>query len=204
MYGVLKVADVPKEYQDTITAVGITIKMTKQRTGFGYRRYFLCPTCNRKCGKVHLRKERLYCQQCTPLDLYGYRQGLYDEGGTALIIWHMKKLVKTISDKPIKWPFHYFDYLLEKPQGMSNVKYRDTLMKLQILENMRFSAIFFRSRFRAADIKRYTHKAFIDLFELWQVAEYIIFSGVTSPEDFSFLLDDDVFRKRFRMRYFPE
>ena len=189
----LKVSDVPKECQDTYTIAGITINLTTQRTGFRYRRYFLCPRCDRKCGKLHWHKERLYCQQCTPLDLYGYRQSLYDEGGTALIVWHMRKLVKTISDQPIKWPFHYYDYPMELPDGMTAAKYnrwekkqRDTLLKLQILENMRTCAIFLRIPFRAADIKRCTSPDFIKYFELWQVAEFQIFGRGIPPEYFLF------------------
>ena len=185
---VLKVSDVPAEHHDSVTVAGITVSMTRQRTGFGYRRYFLCPTCGRKCGKIHPANKRLYCQRCTPINLYGYRQSLYDEGGTGLIVWRMRKLVKTISSQPIKWPFHYYDYLLEKPPKMRHKKYRDTLMRLQILENMRFEVIFGGAQFRAADIRRYTDAIYVDMFELWQVAKYRIFGVGIPPEKIRYLI----------------
>ena len=71
-------------------------------------------------------------------------------------------------------------------------KYRDTLLKLQILENMRTCAIFLQIPFRAADIKRYTSPDFIKYFELWQVAEFQIFGRGVLPEYFGFILDDEV------------
>ena len=153
----LKVSDIPGGWQNAIKANGICVQLTMQRTGFGHRRYFLCPSCDRKCGKLHFQNEWLYCQKCTPQDIYKYRRGLYDEGGERLIMWHMNKLIKSISNKPIKWPFHYHDYLFGKPQGMSGRKFRNTLMKLQIMENMRFEVIFAGRRFKATHIKGFTN-----------------------------------------------
>jgi len=204
----LKVSDVPKEHQDIVIAISpedggdIDIHLITQRTGFGYRRYFLCPACGRKCGKIHWHKGQLHCRTCTPLDIYGYRQSLYDEGGTALIVWNMRKLVKAISDQPIKWPFHYYDYSIEPPPGMTAAKYnrwekkqRDTLLKLQILENMRTCAIFLGCKFGAADIKRYTSPEFTKYFELWQVAEFQIFGRGIPPEHVGLILDDEVLER---------
>ena len=67
---VLAISDVPAEYRDAATTVGVTVQITTQRTGFGYRRYFVCPSCGRKCGKLHRVECELHCQRCKPLDLY--------------------------------------------------------------------------------------------------------------------------------------
>jgi len=189
----LKVSDVPVEYQDTITAAGVNVQIITQLTGFGRRRYFICPTCERKCGKLHnisYIKNRLYCQSCVPIDLYRVRRSLYDEAGQSLIVWHMNKMVATISDQPIKFPFHYLNYDIDPPPNMSRKKYREALLKLQILENMRFAVIAHGFQYTASDIRKYAGKVFISLFELLQVADFQIFGTRLHPEYYSSLLDE--------------
>ena len=166
----ITIADVPKKYQDSITINRINVRLISQRTGFGYRRYFLCPSCGRKCGKLHAYKDQLNCQICTPHDLYGYRQNLYDEGGERLISWHMERLARKIGIKIIyspreriaskkagehvlDFPFDFLDYYDKPPRGMSRARYIKALLKLQAMERLRFNAIFFGCRYTVKDIK---------------------------------------------------
>ena len=191
--GTLRVSDMPAEYQDTVTVADVTVRITMQRTGFGYRRYFICPNCTRKCGKlnhINLIKGALYCQSCIPINLYHVRRNLYDEAGTSLITWHMGKLAPAISGQPIKFPFDYNRYPIDPPPNMSRKKYRETLLKLQVLENMRFATLARGTRFTAADIRKYTGKCFISLFELWQVLEYQIFGTSIPAEYYSVIMDE--------------
>jgi endogenous inhibitor of DNA gyrase (YacG/DUF329 family) len=160
---VLQVADVPAEYQDAITTAGVTVKIVTQRTGFGQRRYFLCPTCGRKCGKLHRitigekTYKPFFCQKCIPLDLYKSRRNMYDEDSHSLIVWHMNKLAATVIDRPIKYPYCLIDYLTDKPPpGMSWRRYYNTLEKLQRMERLRMAAIFHGMKFTAREIKEYT------------------------------------------------
>lgn len=189
--GIITVADVPREYGNAVTVAGIAVRMVPQRTGFGWRRYFLCPSCGRKCAKLHQIVEGLHCQSCSPVDLYAYRRGLYDEDSHHLIVWHMHKLAATINDEPIQYPYHYFNYPIEPPQGMSHERYRKTLLRLQILENMRYAAIAHGCRFTGADIRHYISERFISLFDLWQVADYQIFGTEVPPEYYCVLLSED-------------
>lgn len=165
----LVMSDVPAEYQDTVTVAGTTIQITMQRTGFGYRRYFICPSCNRKCGKVHLFNKRIHCQQCVPVDLYRYRRGLYDEGGTDLIVYNMiklaesigmkhlpyreRKLAKEAGENVLDFPFNLIDYLDKKPQGMRFRKYVEILEDIQYLEKLRIFAADRRINPRGKDIR---------------------------------------------------
>lgn len=142
-----------KAYQDCVVIAGITVRITQQRTGFGYRRYFLCPCCGRKCGKVHLYEEVLYCQRCIPLSLYRYRQGLYDEGGSALIVWHMERLAEKVGIKRIKFPYWFLDYPDKSPLGIGSKRYLKTLLTIQAMERLRTAAIFLGCRFTAREIK---------------------------------------------------
>jgi len=189
----IPVAAIPPECKPAIIS-GATVRIIMQRTGFGQRRYFLCPACGRKCSKlyhINLLEAMLYCQRCTPINLYRYRQNLYDEGGRALITWHMKKLAAAISDEPIKYPFSYLDYPIEPPQGMRSKRYRNTLLKLQVMENMRVATYAYGCRFAGSDIRKYTRDGFICMFELWQVADYLIFGTEIPPEAYALLLDDE-------------
>jgi len=108
----------------------------------------------------------------------------------------MNRLVRTISDLSIKWPFNYLNYLLEKPPGMRHETYRKTVLKLQMLENMRYTTIAYGCRYSATDIRRYTSEKFIDLFEIWQPAYFQIFGMGIPPEYFSILLSEDMLDKR--------
>ncbi len=191
LWEVLTISDVPHDYVDSVVAGGITVRIVMQRTGFGYRRYFLCPSCSRKCEKLHLLSNGFHCHRCMPFDLYGFRRGLYDEGGDRLITWHMMKLGYTIGIDPIEYPFHYWRYVLERPKSMRQEKYRKTLLKLQILENMRLATLICGCIFTGTDIKKYTSELFIKHFDLWQVDDYLIFGTNIPPEYYGFLLDKE-------------
>ena len=170
--GSMKVSAVADKNNHTVAIEGTDdiVQLTTQCTGFGYRRHFLCPTCGRKCGKIHLFNMWIYCQRCLPLDLYKYRRGLYDEGGTDLIIYHMYKLAKSIGIKIVypyrerklakeagenvlDFPFCLIDYLDKKPPGMRFRKYLCILEDIQYLEKLRILAIVGRINPRGRDIR---------------------------------------------------
>ena len=142
----LSISSLEPEDQEGVTVRGgYPIEIIQQKTGFGFRRYFICPTCGRKCAKVHQiegYEAQLYCQKCIPVSLYRYRQSLYDEGGTALVKWHMWKLADKIGIT-IKFPYCFLDYPDKPPEGIriSQGKYFITLLELQRLEELRVIAI---------------------------------------------------------------
>ena len=157
----LRVSDVPNENQDIITVADTDVQIILQRTGFGYRRYFICPFCDSKCGKLHRISKKLHCPSCTPLDLYAYRRNLYDEGGTTLIVWQTKRLARKIGITDIRFPFDLVDYLDTQPPGVSWRRYIKTLERIQRMERLRFLIIFRGYRFTATEIKRYTEEAWL-------------------------------------------
>ena len=141
--GFIKVGNLPAECQDTTIIAGICVQLIRQRTGFGYRRYFQCPTCGRKCGvlnRIEGISGQLFCWKCSPIDFYAYRRNMHDEGGQALIIFHMKKLASSIGIS-IKFPYCCIDYFDECPPDMRWTRFYRVLEKLSRLENLRVIAI---------------------------------------------------------------
>lgn len=194
MQGAVKISDIPKGAYVNDTEVIINtykVYVIKHPTGFGQRRYFLCPSCGTKCGKLYVDDGYPQCRQCTPINPYRHRQNMYDGGGQDLITWHMYKIFHRIfPGKHIDWPFDCMKYMPDKPKYMSYEKYRIQLLKLQTLENMRCSAIFHGYRATGATIRQYTRKEFVGRFVYWQLKEYFIFGRGIPPEDFAVLLDE--------------
>ena len=149
-----RLKDIPPDLQhDGVRFNGWPLHFAEQRTGYGVRKLFVCPSCGARRAKLVLTQGGIYCHGCAPFNVYRQRCNLYDNGGEKLITYHMQKLAASIGIT-IKWPFCYLDYLLDKPKGMRWSRWQQTMKRLQILEGMRNCAIFFGRRYTAADIKK--------------------------------------------------
>lgn len=175
-YSFVTTAHIPPDTR-RVSIYGGAVDIDLQRTGFGYKRLFICPRCGERRAKLVIHNDGVYCRGCVPFDIYAYRRNMYDEGGQRLIEWHMKR----IADKAglsFKYPFKYI-YFLEDILKLTPAKqdaYRDILVKLQMLENMRFSAIFFGRQFTAKHIREYTNPAYTERFTLYQLMENCYFT----------------------------
>ena len=102
---------------------GIYVHLIYQQTPFGQRRYFMCPCCTRKCAKLHMYGAWWHCQSCIPIRLYRKRQDLYDNGGTALVRWHLNKLLR---DNGLR-------NLWNRPRGMHHRRFENIRAQYRIL-----------------------------------------------------------------------
>lgn len=183
-YGEIAVSDIPEATADRAEVAGRTIDLVRQRTGYGYKRLFLCPSCGQRRAKLLLYNGSIVCRGCIPFDIYQYRRGLYDEGGTDLIVWHMQRAARRAGIR-LAFPFHYVHYIgqyMHLTPKKSRALYAQ-LKRLQMLENMRFCAIMFDAKFTSADIKRYTAPEFTDGLTLWHLKEFCIFTGARPHEN---------------------
>lgn len=187
MYGILRIKDIPNNYTEKvkIRENNSYVFITKQNTGFGAKRFLICPNCDSRRANLYLYQGFMLCRSCLPFDIYKYRRNLYDEGGTRLIEWYMNKLLRCIGINTFSYPFHYWQHIGSKPIHTRQEKFLDTLKKVQVLENMRFSAIIAGKQFTAVDIKKYISKAYIDRYTLQYLDTYVIFASRSEIESFS-------------------
>ena len=114
------------------------IKIEKQKTGFGYKRFFICPVCGKRRQYLYLFNDTYFvCRECTGKNIYKSRTNLYDESTTNIIkhkiIQQLKLLgdtssVRCIADIPERIP--------SKPRYMRQKKYNLICRKLMELAYM--------------------------------------------------------------------
>jgi len=187
LYKILKIKDIPHTYTEKVKIQenNSYVYITKQNTGFGAKRFLLCPNCDSRRATLYLYQGNMLCRSCLPFDIYKYRRNLYDEGGTRLIEWHMNKLLRSIGINAFSYPFHYWQHLGTRPPFVKETRFLNTLKKVQVLENMRFSAIMAGKQFTASDIKKYTSNEYINRFTLQYLDKYVMFASRSEFESFS-------------------
>lgn len=168
----LHVRDIPPTMRhDGVKVGGRPLTFAEQRTGYGVRKLFYCPSCGERRMKLVIAPSGIYCHGCAPFNVYRQRCNLYDNGGEALVTYHMQKLAASIGIT-IKWPFCYLEYL--KPKGMRWSRWQSAMKQLQAMEGMRNTAIFFRRSFTAQDIKARTRPEALEGYTLDYLSRYLI------------------------------
>lgn len=136
-----------------IESTGEYIDLCKQKTGFGYKTFFICPFCGEVRAKLYYSNEadELRCRSCINENVYKYRTNLYDEGGTDLIYYKMFKLGQSIGISPedLKFPFEPLKYTWSKPKYMRYEKFSIVIRQLIILEQLRMNVITFKAKYSA-------------------------------------------------------
>lgn len=82
----IDIRQIPKEYKESVTlkSYGV-LPITKQKTGYGYKRFFLCPSCSQRVQYLYLRDgEVAKCRYCLPQRIYKARTDVYPGGGRTL------------------------------------------------------------------------------------------------------------------------
>lgn len=179
-YRTLKTSQLSADIINSCIVDGQQIEIVRQPTGYGSKRLFLCPTCKDRRAKLIIIAGAICCRGCAPFDVYRERRSLYDEGGYSLIVWHMRKTARA-AGLPLEFPFKYYRYIDPTLRYKKAEARRKALHKLQMLENMRFSAIAFSMTFAGKQIREYTAPAFMEQFTLWQLERFIVFSPSYSP-----------------------
>lgn len=128
------------------------IVLVYQKTGFGHKRFFSCPKCAGRVQHLYLVNGNWSCRKCSGVNRY-YGIQNSTKGGYEEIAYRMKRY----ADKQgIKFDFP-FDYtVFGCDERTKKDKFRQHLMILQALENMRFQAIFYKTKFKPGVIRLVT------------------------------------------------
>lgn len=151
--GINEVKDIVKSDKFSIKGMDCPIYIDEQKTGFGYKKFFICPDCGERRTKLYIINMcNIYCRTCSPK---GPCEGITHttRGGTDEIEYRMAR-VAAIYKIPLKYPFQFYDVIWKRPKYMRYEKWEEGLYKLQVLENMRFQTIFFKKKYSASVINR--------------------------------------------------
>lgn len=128
------------------TSTGQAIEIDRQKTGFGYKKFFICPTCGERRADLYIWRNTFRCRSCYPGNVYAGIQNV-PHGGYRYIEYMMKQVAKS-ERQPLRIPYHFQEWILSpKPKYMRWQKWYDGQKKLQVLENMRFQSIFFKTKY---------------------------------------------------------
>lgn len=125
------------------------IELSWQKTGYGRRCFFVCPSCRKRFIKIYVVDERIRCQNCADLKPY-YGIQYTTKGGYVELEYRMRRY-SLKHDIRFAYPFDYEDFLFDS--RMEKESFRCKIKILQALENMRQQAIFFKSTFTPKQIK---------------------------------------------------
>lgn len=121
--------------------VPIRVKFARQKTGFGYKVFMVCPQCGERRVKLYLIDRYLICRTCIPINVYKGMQHT-TKGGCDYITYIMGRFAQKNGIDFKRHPFHYYEY--DKPKYKHWDKWRDSLTIMQALANMRFQTIFMK------------------------------------------------------------
>lgn len=126
------------------------VQFAGQRTGYGEKKFFICPRCGSRRTKLYLYGDWLLCRSCYPGEFYRTIKNV-TPGGDLYIAHLMRSLARKEQIELQRVPFCYLEY--RKPKYRHFKKWHTAIVKLQALENMRGQAIFFNKRYSLDVIK---------------------------------------------------
>lgn len=132
------------------------IPIEKQKTGFGYKSFFVCSECGERRTKLYYKFGMFICRNCCNENVYKHRTNIYDEGGEGLIVYKINKLAKKLGVRAteVKYPISRLDFFDKRPKYMRYKEFEVILSQLEILEELRFNAIFFGTKYSASEINK--------------------------------------------------
>ena len=179
-------ADISQSYVDVLCNYEpFRIALASQKTGYGEKRFLLCPNCNCRRVKLYRFRDQLLCRKCLPVNVYKELQHS-TKGGCKYISYIMYRFSLRSGIDFNRHPFHYLEY--EKPKFKHTEKWVDNLTIMQALANMRFQTIFMERIWSAETINsvlKFTN-SWLYICDLYDLDNYIIDwdKGVNMNTDF--------------------
>lgn len=122
-----------------------TVLFGYQKTGYGSKRFFLCPCCSKYVQKLYYVGHGYKCRECGGINPYKGIKNM-TKGGADEIAYRMKRYAAQ-NDIVFDFPFDYLDFLND--DRIKKASFRKKLTILQGLENMRFQAVMNQTTYTA-------------------------------------------------------
>lgn len=122
-----------------------TVCFGYQKTGYGSKRFFLCPCCSKRVQKLYYVGCGYKCRECAKVNPYKGIKNM-TKGGADEIAYRMKRYAAQ-NDIVFDFPFDYLDFLND--DRVKKASFRKKLTILQGLENMRFQAVMSQTTYTA-------------------------------------------------------
>lgn len=121
-----------------------------QKTGYGQKRFLVCPICSKRVQRLYQVKNYDWkCQKCSGVNPYHGIQN-NTKGGYDEIAYRMQRIAEKNSIS-FTFPFNYLDFAFD--ERMRRKKFRNCIKIMQTLENMRFYSLFFSVTYKPKVIK---------------------------------------------------
>ena len=131
----------------------LIIGLSEQKTGYGIKKFIICPYCFNRVTDLYIKDQTtMYCRHCSPVSPYRDIQNTND-GSLRDLHYRMDRIGGEFKID-FDYPFSYQKHISERPKQYNKKKWLEGLTKLQILENMRNSNIFYNKRYSAKIINK--------------------------------------------------
>lgn len=119
------------------------VSLTEQQTGFGIRKFFVCPCCGNRRVKLYIYNNNIFCRSCGQYKPY---EGIQNstKGGDVELGYRMSRF-GAANGIEVVFPFNYLNFA--KDERLKKASFRKKIAILQALENMRFQNIFLKATY---------------------------------------------------------
>lgn len=142
------------------------ILISKQKTGFGYKSFFVCPVCGERRTRIycHENKELFKCRSCIGKNIYSERCNLYDEGGVAVIEYKINKLLHKLNIEnfnPKTVPPMPIDFAGCKPKYMRYEEFDLLVRQIMMLYKLKQNVDYQLAKYTTSEINYFIHPCLI-------------------------------------------
>lgn len=116
-----------------------SIDIVKQKTGFGYKKFFKCPFCGQRRQNLYYSESDLKfaCRSCININVFRYRTNLYDGNVANVISYKVAKVMKELNANTSHVSmFNLIEHIPDKPKYMRWDKYEISVKRLYFLHWM--------------------------------------------------------------------
>lgn len=111
------------------------IDIVKQKTGFGYKKFFKCSDCGHKRQNLYFVEDELKftCRACISVNVYRQRTNLYDGDVKNVIIYKARRLMDYLKTNTKYSMYDIRSNIPDRPKHMRQEKYAIAVKRIYFL-----------------------------------------------------------------------